>query len=107
MPLVVCEESPDEGGQRGGSEVGLEDVLGGRDRHCGGRRGVVGWGCRVEGLYTIFFSFLFGMQLSQKCDRIWTEIGHGQAHLCVTSPLVIASVHVAVFELPLLGRRPA
>lgn len=67
------------------------------------------WDGAAEGKVYIPFSFLFffGMQLSQKCDRIWTEIGHGQAHLCVTNPLVIASVHVAVFELPLLGRRPA
>ena len=40
--LVLGEEGPDEGGQGGGGGVGLEDVPGGRDGHCGGRRGVAG-----------------------------------------------------------------
>lgn len=40
MPLVVCEERPDEARQSGGGRVGLEDVLGGGDWHrIGGRRG--------------------------------------------------------------------
>jgi len=40
--LVVGEESPNEGRQSRGGRVGLEDVLGSRDWHCGGRRGIMG-----------------------------------------------------------------
>ena len=61
----------------------------------------------MEGLYTFFFT---GMQLSQKCDGVWREIGqslkvHLLSHACVT-PFAIASARVAVSQLPLLSRCP-
>ena len=52
--LVLGEESPDEGGQGGGGGVGLEDVLGSRDWHCRGCRGVVGWVWRGVGVYITY-----------------------------------------------------
>ena len=58
MFLVVRKESPDEGRQRRGGRVGLKDVLGSRDWHCGGRREGNGMSYRVGGLYTIFYFIL-------------------------------------------------
>lgn len=56
--LVGCEEIPDEGGQGGRGGVGLEDVPGGRDWHCGGQRGW--WDEVAEWRAYIPYFFLIG-----------------------------------------------
>lgn len=66
--LMAHKKIPDERRQSRGSGIGLENVLGGRDRHCGRRRGIMGWAAERRVYISCFF--IWKMQLSQKRDRI-------------------------------------